>query len=262
MQARPGCRGGARVGVRRGSDRAALAVDVSLDPASDWVVRCDRVDFPPGGVAYRHVHPGPGIRRLLAGELTIESPDGAQTYRSGEAWYEGADHPVEATASPSEDTSFVRVLLLPAEWAGKRTIRYLDPADEDRAEAPARDDPLRGVAAAVRSGGQILVDQLELNGVDLAFCLPGESFLPVLDALYDSPIRLVSCRHEQGAANAAEAYGKLTGRPGICIVTRGPGATQAAVGVHTARQDSSPLVLLAGHVPRAFQGREAWQELD
>jgi acetolactate synthase-1/2/3 large subunit len=106
------------------------------------------------------------------------------------------------------------------------------------------------------------VDQLELNGVDLAFCLPGESYLPVLDALYDSPIRLVTCRHEQGAANAAEAVGKLTGRPGVCLVTRGPGATQAAVGVHTARQDSSPLLLLVGQVPRAFRGREAWQELD
>ena len=114
----------------------------------------------------------------------------------------------------------------------------------------------------MRTGGQILVDQLELNGADLAFCLPGESFLPVLDALYDSPIRLVSCRHEQGASNAAEAYGKLTGRPGICIVTRGPGATQAAVGVHTARQDSTPMLLLVGQVPRAFRGREAWQEID
>ena len=114
----------------------------------------------------------------------------------------------------------------------------------------------------MRTGGQILVDQLELNGSDLAFCLPGESYLPVLDALYDSPIRLVTCRHEQGAANAAEAYGKITGRPGICLVTRGPGATQAAVGVHTAKQDSSPMLLLVGQVPRAFRGREAWQELD
>jgi acetolactate synthase-1/2/3 large subunit len=113
-----------------------------------------------------------------------------------------------------------------------------------------------------RTGGRIVVDQLERNGVDLAFCLPGESFLPVLDALYDSSIRLVSCRHEQGAANAAEAYGKLTGRPGVCLVTRGPGAMQAAVGVHTARQDSTPMLLLAGQVPRAFRGREAWQELD
>jgi acetolactate synthase-1/2/3 large subunit len=114
----------------------------------------------------------------------------------------------------------------------------------------------------VRSGGRILVDQLELNGADLAFCLPGESYLPVLDALYDSPIRLITCRHEQGAANAAEAYGKLTGRPGLCLVTRGPGATQAAVGVHTAKQDSSPMILLVGQVPRGFRGREAWQELD
>jgi acetolactate synthase-1/2/3 large subunit len=114
----------------------------------------------------------------------------------------------------------------------------------------------------VRTGGRILVDQLELNGADLAFCVPGESYLPVLDALYDSPIRLVTCRHEQGAANAAEAYGKLTGRPGLCLVTRGPGATQAAVGVHTAKQDSSPMILLVGQVPRAFRGREAWQELD
>ena len=114
----------------------------------------------------------------------------------------------------------------------------------------------------MRTGGHILVDQLELNGADIAFCLPGESYLPVLDALHDSPIRLVTCRHEQGAANAAEAYGKLTGRPGICLVTRGPGATQAAVGVHTAKQDSSPLLLLVGQVPRAFRGREAWQELD
>jgi acetolactate synthase I/II/III large subunit len=92
--------------------------------------------------------------------------------------------------------------------------------------------------------------------------VPGESYLPVLDALYDSPVRLITSRHEQGAANAAEAYGKLTGRPGLCLVTRGPGATQAAVGVHTAKQDSSPMILLVGQVPRAFRGREAWQELD
>ena len=114
----------------------------------------------------------------------------------------------------------------------------------------------------MRTGGQIVVSALERNGIDLAFCLPGESFLPVLDALHDSSIRLVTSRHEQGAANAAEAYGKLTGRPGVCLVTRGPGATQAAVGVHTARQDSTPMLLLVGDIPRAFQGREAWQEVD
>jgi len=97
-----------------------------------WLLRCDRVDFPPGGIAYRHVHPGPGIRRILFGELTIDSPDGVETYREGQWWHEGADHPVLATASATEETAFVRVLVLPAEWAGKRTIRYLDPADEEK----------------------------------------------------------------------------------------------------------------------------------
>jgi len=110
----------------------ALRVEVELDPRQEWVVRCDRIDFPPGGVAHRHVHPGPGVRRLLHGELTIDSPDGVHTYRAGEAWFEGAEHPVLAIASVKEDTAFVRVLLLPAEWAGKRTIRYLDPADEKK----------------------------------------------------------------------------------------------------------------------------------
>ena len=114
----------------------------------------------------------------------------------------------------------------------------------------------------MRSGGRIVVDALEAHDVEFVFSLPGESFLPVLDALHDSPIRLITCRHEGGAANAAEAVGKLTGRPGVCLVTRGPGATQAAVGVHTARQDSSPMLLLVGQVPRTFRGREAWQELD
>jgi quercetin dioxygenase-like cupin family protein len=101
------------------------------DPGPGYVVRCDRVDFPPGGVAYRHVHPGPGIRRMLHGALTIDRGDGEpQTYRRADSWHEGADDPVLATASPTEDTAFVRVMVLPAEWAGRRTIRYLDPADE------------------------------------------------------------------------------------------------------------------------------------
>jgi acetolactate synthase-1/2/3 large subunit len=113
-----------------------------------------------------------------------------------------------------------------------------------------------------RSGARILVDQLVLHGVEHAFCIPGESYLAVLDALRDSPIRLVVARHEAGAANMADAAGKLTGRPGICLVTRAPGATHAAVGVHTAYQDSTPLILLVGQVPRGFRGREAFQELD
>ena len=113
-----------------------------------------------------------------------------------------------------------------------------------------------------RSGGQILVDQLRIHGADLLFGVPGESYLPVLDALRDSELRYVICRHEAGAANMADAYGKLTGRPGIAIVTRGPGATHASVGVHTAFQDSTPLILLVGQVGRDMTGREAFQEID
>lgn len=113
-----------------------------------------------------------------------------------------------------------------------------------------------------RSGGQILVDQLVIHGAELAFGVPGESYLAVLDALYDAPLRLIATRHESGAANMAEAYGKLTGRPGICLVTRGPGAAHASVGVHTAFQDSTPLILLVGQVARGTAGREGFQELD
>ena len=113
-----------------------------------------------------------------------------------------------------------------------------------------------------RSGGQVLVDQLVLHGADLAFGVPGESYLPVLDALRDAPMRLVVTRHEGGAANMADAYGKLTGRPGICLVTRGPGATHASNGLHTASQDSTPMILLVGQVARSAVGREGFQELD
>ncbi len=88
--------------------------------------------LPPGGIAYRHTHPGPGIRRILHGELTIDRDGSVQTYRAGDSWLEGSDDPVLATASATEHTGFVRVLLLPAEWAGKRTIRYLDPADAEK----------------------------------------------------------------------------------------------------------------------------------
>src|SRR5499433_1624341 len=115
-----------------------------------------------------------------------------------------------------------------------------------------------------RTGGQLLVDALKVHGVDLAFCVPGESYLAVLDALYDArnSIRLITCRQEGGACYMAEAYGKLTGRPGICFVTRGPGATNASVGLHTAYQDSTPLVLLIGQVARDQEEREAFQEID
>ena len=114
-------------------DGHALLWELTGNPGpGEWILRCDRVDFPPAGIAYRHVHPGPGIRRILHGELTIDRDGVMHTYRVGESWLEEADDPVLATASPTEETAFVRVLLLPAEWAGKRTIRYLDPADDER----------------------------------------------------------------------------------------------------------------------------------
>lgn len=114
-----------------------------------------------------------------------------------------------------------------------------------------------------RTGGRVLVDALIANGVDVVFCVPGESYLAALDAFYEpAEIRVIVCRHEGSAANMAEAYGKLTGKPGVCFVTRGPGATQASVGVHTAGQDSTPLLLLVGQVPRGVRKREAFQELD
>lgn len=115
-----------------------------------------------------------------------------------------------------------------------------------------------------RSGGAILADALIANGADTVFCVPGESYLPFLDAAADrrDSLRVVTCRHEGGAAYMAEAFGKLTGRPGVCFVTRGPGACHAAVGVHTAFQDSTPMVLLVGQVERPFRTREAFQEVE
>jgi acetolactate synthase I/II/III large subunit len=115
-----------------------------------------------------------------------------------------------------------------------------------------------------RSGAQLLVDALKVHGVDMAFGVPGESYLAVLDSLYDArdQIKFVICRQEGGAANMADAYGKLTGRPGICFVTRGPGATNASLGIHTAHQDSTPVILFIGQVGNDVVEREAFQEID
>jgi acetolactate synthase-1/2/3 large subunit len=113
-----------------------------------------------------------------------------------------------------------------------------------------------------RTGGQILVDALQIHGVETVFGVPGESYLDVLDALHDSQIRFVINRQEGGASFMAEAYGKLTGKPGICFVTRGPGATNASIGVHTAYQDSTPMILFIGQVGSDFIDREAFQEID
>ncbi len=112
------------------------------------------------------------------------------------------------------------------------------------------------------TGGEIVVRALEAQGVKRVFCVPGESYLAVLAALDGSQVRAVTCRHEGAAAMAAEAVGKMTGRPGVALVTRGPGAANAASGVHVAQQDSTPLVLLVGQVARGMRHRDAFQEVD
>ncbi len=115
-----------------------------------------------------------------------------------------------------------------------------------------------------RTGAQALIAALIEHGASHVFCVPGESYLAALDALYDAraSIRLITCRQESGAANMAEAYGKLTGSPGLCFVTRGPGATNAAIAVHTAFQDSTPMILLIGQAGQGMLDREAFQEVD
>jgi acetolactate synthase I/II/III large subunit len=118
------------------------------------------------------------------------------------------------------------------------------------------------MTAKSRSAARALVEILTAQGVARVFCVPGESFLPVLDALRDSAIDTIVCRNEIGAAVMAEAHGKLTGRPGVVFVSRGPGATHASIGVHTARQDSTPLILFIGQVARADRERESFQEVD
>jgi acetolactate synthase-1/2/3 large subunit len=115
---------------------------------------------------------------------------------------------------------------------------------------------------SMRHGGRILAEALQLHGVRRVFSVPGESFLALLDGLHESGIRNVVCRQEGGAAMMAEAQGKMTGEPGICLVTRGPGATNAAAGVHVARQDSTPLILFIGQIDRGHRDREAFQEVD
>lgn len=115
-----------------------------------------------------------------------------------------------------------------------------------------------------RTGGQVLVEQLATHSTEIVFCVPGESYLAVLDAMFDrrDSIRLITCRHEGGAAMMAQAFGRLTGRPGICFVTRGPGATNASIGVHIAAEDSTPMILFVGQAPRYSRHRGGFQEVD
>jgi len=114
------------------SPEALLSAEVTLDPSQEWLLRCDRIDFPPGGIAHRHTHPGPGIRCQLSGELTVETEGRSATYGALGAWFETGPDPVYAVAGGNEESAFVRVMLLPSEWEKKRTIRYVDPADADK----------------------------------------------------------------------------------------------------------------------------------
>ena len=113
-------------------DGDAIVWEVEDRPDGDWLVRCDRVDFPPGSVAYLHTHPGPGIRVLLHGRIRIDSAGESHEYGPGEWWYESGPEPVFAAAAEDEETAFVRVMLVPLELAGQRTIRYVDPADDEK----------------------------------------------------------------------------------------------------------------------------------
>jgi quercetin dioxygenase-like cupin family protein len=113
-------------------DGHAIVWEIDERPEGDWLIRCDRVEFPPGGVAYRHTHPGPGIRVLMKGRIRIDSGGESHEYGPLEWWYESGSDPVFAAASPDEETAFVRVMLVPRELEGQRTIRYVDPADEQK----------------------------------------------------------------------------------------------------------------------------------
>lgn len=119
------------VGAGRVEGRA-LVWELTGRPEGDSLLRCDRVDFPPGGVAYLHTHPGPGLRVLLTGRIRIDTQGASHEYGPFEWWYETGPDPVYAAASETEPTAFVRVLVLPVEWEGKRTISYVDPADADK----------------------------------------------------------------------------------------------------------------------------------
>jgi quercetin dioxygenase-like cupin family protein len=121
----------AYVGAAR-VDGRALVWHLTERPAGAHLLRCDRVDFPPGGVAYLHTHPGPGLRVLLHGRIRIETQGASHEYGPFEWWYETGPDPVFAAASETEPTAFVRVLVLPLEWEGKRTITYVDPADAEK----------------------------------------------------------------------------------------------------------------------------------
>ncbi len=227
-------------------------------------MRRDRVDFPPGGIAYRHTHPGPGIRYLLHGSIRIDSAGETHEYGPGEPWFESGPEPVLATASETEDTAFVRVLLLPGEWAGKRTIRYVHPADDERPKLQRAtvflEQPVGRDAAPRRASSST---SCVVHGVDTGLLRPGRELprRPRRDRRHADQARHGPPRGGRGEHGRGVRQADRPARGSASSRAR-PGATHAAVGIHTAYQDSTPLVVLVGQVPRRHLGREAFQELD
>src|SRR5436190_9795218 len=164
--------------------------------------------------------------------------------------------------TPFGPANMSRFVMQMARCTRFRLSRWRRQADQSYRRARDYREILMTGANRQRTAAEVLVDQLVLHGVRHVFCVPGESYIAALDALHDRPIDVTVCRHESGAAMMAEACGKATGRPGICFVTRGPGATNAAAGVHIAHQDSTPLILFVGQIARGMREREAFQELD
>ena len=186
------------------------------------------MELPPGGIAYTHTHQGGGIRCLLKGGFNVRVHGETTELGEYDAWFEAGSDAVYAWAPDDAPGHFSRVMILPRRLKGKSSIRYVDPEDADKPQAAEIHDlpgrVHRDMTSNLRTGGQILADALLTHGVDTIFCVPGESYIATLDALFDvrDRIRIVTCRQEGGAAYMAEAYAKLTGRPGICFVTRGP----------------------------------------
>ena len=214
-----------------GAASSPLAHPVELGDPGGYLMRCDRVDFPLGGIAYSHVHRGAGIRCLLAGGIRVEVSGKGHDIVPGGAWFEAGPDPVLALASNTALTAFARVMILPRELKGKSSIRYVKAEDADKPKTQQYqvfcdefDHPMKHELKA-RTGAQLLVDQLKVHGVDTAFCVPGESYLAVLDALYDAreTIHLIVCRQDGGAAYMAEAYGKLDRPAGHLLRHARPG---------------------------------------
>ena len=252
---------GARLAARRrrvDAEGALLSRRVQLDPYAAWVVRCDRIDFPPGGVAYLHTHPGPGIRYLLHGGSSKSTPRAARRPTApGGAWFEARPRPGRSPRRRrTSATAFVRVLVLPRRVGRQADDPLRRPADDDRPRLAEGDRPARA-AIALRGERPAAGSSSTSSRCTAPTSRSASRARATSRCSTRSTTRrsgFVTCRHEGGAANMAEAYGKLTGRPGICLVTRGPGATHAAVGMHTAYQDSTPLILFVGQVPREDRG--------